>query len=311
MSGIKYQPISLLDERSFIPLMDEEEHAWMSDLGWDYSPIRQILVSFINQKLLPGFGAARENELLGYTYFLVNQSKGIIGAIYASKASPLQEIVENLISLTISALKNDKQIKRVESQIMPFNGVNLTDCFIPHGFQHYRRHYLNLNLGDYRPARLQTVEKLAPWNSTHLRQAAEMTAISYRDQTDAVMCEDYRTLAGCESYLRSLVENPGCGVFMPETSFMCLDEHQSLCGFVMGCQISKGVGMIPQIAVHPSFQGRGVGNALVQRSFERYRQLGFHTVTLTVTEQNWRAAAWYQRLGFKTLKEFGAYIWER
>jgi ribosomal protein S18 acetylase RimI-like enzyme len=311
MSKINYLPISLLNQPPFHSLMDEEEQAWMTDLFWDYSPIRQILISFIRQKLLPGYGAANESGLLGYTYFLVNQAKGIIGAIYAAKTSPSQAIIEKLLSLTIASLKDNPQIKRVEAQIMPFHGVNLTPTFNQYGFSFYPRYYLDLDLISFKPVQCNPAEKLSPWNSANLGLAAEMTMTSYQDQMDALICEDYRTTAGCESYLRSLVENPGCGVFMPDTSFMYLDEKKSPCAFIIGCRISNGVGMIPQIAVHPSFQGRGLGNALIQHSFERFKSLGFHTITLTVTKQNRRAFAWYQRLGFKIRKEFGAYVWER
>ncbi len=311
MAEIRYRPVSLLDPASFHTLMDEEEEAWMSDLGWDYSPIRQILVSFIKQKLLPGYGAVNEKELLGYTYFMVHQTKGIIGAIYANKKGPRQEVVENLLSLCISSLKENQQIKRVEAQILPFHGVNITEVFVRNAFQYYPRYYLDLKLAGRNRTKSIAEGNLAPWNSANLRLAAEMTATSYRGQSDAIICEDYRSASGCESYLRSLVENPGCGIFMPETSFMFLDARQFPCGYVIGCRISNGVGMIPQIAVHPSFQGQGVGNALVQRSFEQYEALGFHTVTLTVTKENRRAFEWYRRLGFGIRKEFGAYIWER
>jgi ribosomal protein S18 acetylase RimI-like enzyme len=311
MSELKYLPISFLEHNSFFSLMDEEEKAWLTDLGWDYSAIRQILVSFIRQKLLPGYAATSKKELLGYTYFLVNQAKGIIGAIYAARLGPVQEVVENLISLAISSLTDNPQVKRVEAQIMPFNGVDFTEIFTRHEFHHYSRCYLDLNLNDFRLVGHNPEEKITPWDSARLRLAAEMTSMSYNNQTDALICEDYRTVAGCESYIRSLVENPGCGIFMPEASYMCMDEWQHPCGFIIGCRISNGVGMIPQIAVHPGYQGRGVGNALIQRSFEQYKALGFHTVSLTATMDNRRAFNWYQRLGFKIRKEFGAYVWER
>ncbi len=311
MSELKYLPISFLDQASFLSLMNEEEAAWLSDLGWDYSAIRQILVSFIRKKLLPGYAATNEKELLGYTYFLVNQAKGIIGSIFAAKLSPVQKIANNLLSLTISSLRDNPQITRVEAQIMPFSGADLSVIFAQHDFIHYPRFYLDLSLSEFRAAECDPGEKITAWDSTHLHLTAEMTSMSYSNQTDALICEDYRTVAGCESYLRSLVDNPGCGVFMPETSFMCLDARQTPCGFIIGCRISKGVGMIPQIAVHPDYQGRGVGNALVQRSFEQFKVLGFHTVCLTATGDNRRAFEWYQRLGFKIRKAFGAYVWER
>jgi ribosomal protein S18 acetylase RimI-like enzyme len=313
MPDIKYLPISYLDVNLILPLMEEEEKVWMSDLEWDYSPIRQILISYMRQKLLPGYVAvAGEKEPIGYTYFLVNQSKGIIGSLYVSKMSHSQEAVEELLSLAIACLKDSQSIKRVEAQIMPFHNLNLTATFTQHGFSYYPRYYLDLEL-DTSPKKIASpsLEKMIPWDSAYLERAAEMAMMSYCNQTDAELCEDYQTQAGCESYLRSLVENPGCGIFMPEASFMALDAQNAPCGFVICCRISDGAGIIPQIAVHPSYQGRNLGNALMVRSFEQLRTMGFRTVSLTVTKKNRRAFDWYQRLGFKIRKEFGAYVWNR
>jgi ribosomal protein S18 acetylase RimI-like enzyme len=285
----------------------------MSDLRWDYSPVQQILLTFIKRKLLPGYIAvAGDKEPIGYTYFLVNQAKGIIGAIFVSKTDHSQETTEELLSLAIACLKDSQNIKRVEAQIMPFYNINLTATFTQHGFGYYPRYYLNLDLNPpQKEIQFPSEEQIIPWDSAYLERAAEMTQMSYHNQTDAEICEDYRTKAGCESYLRSLVENPGCGIFMPEASFMALDAQNAPCGLVICCRISDGAGMIPQIAVHPSYQGRSLGNSLMSRCFKRLRTMGFQTVSLTVTKKNRRALDWYQRLGFKIRKEFGAYVWER
>jgi ribosomal protein S18 acetylase RimI-like enzyme len=292
--------------------MDEEEKVWMSDLGWDYSPIRQILASFIKQKLLPGYVAVADGEAIGYTYFLVNQTKGIIGALYVNKAAHAQEAVEELLSLTISCLKDSQSIKRVEAQIMPFHEVNLTAPFTRYGFSCTSRYYLELDLGNHRrKTELPSAIRIIPWDSSCLERLAEMTQLSYREQTDSEICEDYRTRTGCESYLRSLVENPGCGVFMPEASFIGLDWQGDPAGFLICCRISNGAAIIPQIAVHPSSQGQRLGNILMNCTFGQIKALGFRTVSLTVTKKNRRAFEWYQRLGFKIRKEFGAYVWER
>jgi ribosomal protein S18 acetylase RimI-like enzyme len=312
MSVLKYVPISYLDETLLRPLMEEEQGVWMSDLDWDYSPIRQILVSFIKQKLLPGFVAIADNEPIGYTYFLVNQSKGIIGAVYASKTIHSQEAVQELLSLTASCLRDSQNIKRVEAQIMPFNNLNLTAAFTQHGFNHSSRYYLELDLSNHRKkVELPSSLRIAPWDSAYLERTAEMTFLSYQNQPDAEICEDYRTQTGCESYLRSLVENPGCGIFMPETSFIALDWEGAPCGFIICCRISGGAAIIPQIAVHPSHQGKRLGNIFMNRTFAQLKSMGFRTISLTVTKKNRRAFDWYQRLGFKLRKEFGAYVWER
>jgi ribosomal protein S18 acetylase RimI-like enzyme len=312
MPELKYLPISHLEDPHLLPLMEEEEKVWMSDLGWDYSPIRKILLSFIRQKLLPGYVALSDKNAVGYVYFLVNQAKGIIGALYTTKSGDSQEVVEELLTLTIACLKDSPNIKRVEAQIMPFHNLNLTATFTKFGFSYYPRYYLDLVLEAAKGrAGIPSVDRIIRWDSNYIERAAEMTLLSYRNQTDSEICEDYRTKAGCESYLRSLVENPGCGVFMPEASFMGLDSEGSPCGFLICCCISNGTAMIPQIAVHPSHQGRGLGNTLICHALEQLQAMDFNSVSLTVTKKNRRAFDWYQRLGFKVRKEFGAYVWER
>ena len=312
MPDLKYFPINHSDEAFLFPLMEEEERIWMSDLGWDYSPIRQILASFVKQKQLPGYVALNPQRAIGYTYFLINQAKGIIGTLYASDTNQSQEAVEQLLSLTISCLKNSQGIQRIESQIMPFHNRGISSTFTQHGFNYYPRYYLDLSL-DTMPKNsdLYSEEKIVPWSLDYLERAAEMTVISYRNQTDAEICEDYRTKSGCEGYVRSLVENPACGIFMPKASFISLDKQGSSCGFIICSRISTQVAMIPQIAVHPSYQGRGLGNSLIHRSLKELKASGFHTVSLMVTEKNRRAFDWYRRLGFKIRKEFGAYVWQR
>jgi len=312
MSTLKYLPISYLDEASILPLMAEEEKVWFSDLGWDYSAVRQILVSFIRQKLLPGYVAVADNAPIAYTYFLVNQSKGIVGALFALKHAQAQDAADELLSLTASCLKETQSIRRVEAQLMPFNGLNLTPAFVKHGFSHTERYYLELDLSNHRKkVELPASIKIVPWDSSLLERAADMTLLSYQDQADAEICEDYRTQTGCESYLRSLVENPGCGFFMPEASFIALDWEGAPCGFIICCRIAGSAAIIPQIAVHPSHQGKRLGNIFMNRTFAQLKSIGFRTVSLTVTKKNSRALNWYQRLGFKIHKEFGAYVWER
>jgi ribosomal protein S18 acetylase RimI-like enzyme len=313
MPDFKYLPIKHLDAVHLIPLMEEEEKEWLSDLGWDYAPIRNILVSFVKQKLLPGYVAViNEKNAVGYTYFLVNQTKGIIGALYVSKMNNGQAVTKELLSNTIACLKDYSTINRIEAQIMPFNNMDLTDTFTQNNFHHYPRYYMDLDLNAYdRQEDSSLQEKILPWNSAYLERAGEMTFLSYQNQIDAEICEDYCSPTGCTGYLRSLVENPGCGIFMPETSFMALDSQGDPCGYVICCRISNGNGMIPQIAIHPSHQGIGLGNALMFRCLQRLRNMGFHSLSLTVTQQNQRAFDWYQHLGFRIRKSFGGYVWQR
>ena len=312
MADLRYIPISYLDSIFLASLMKEEAQTWLCDLGWDYSPVQQILISFMNQKLLPGYAAVQEQEAVGYTYFLMHRRKGIIGSIYVREMEFSQEITDELLSLTISGLKDTPRIKRVEAQIMPFHNLDISRVFFQNGFRHFPRRYLNLNLNAFSGQTLSTsTQRIMPWEFRDIESAAKIVAASYKNQPDAEICADYRTVSGCENYLRNVVNNPGCGVFMPETSFMALDQKDNPCGLIIGCRISDGIGMIPQIAVHPSCQGKSLGNTLMMRSLEKYKLMGFYRISLAVTPGNRRAFEWYLRLGFKLRKQFGAYLWER
>jgi ribosomal protein S18 acetylase RimI-like enzyme len=284
----------------------------MSDLSWDYSPIQRILVSFLSQKLLPGYVAVADGEAVAYSYFLVHQEKGTLGTIYASGTKCHTQAVEEIISLSVSSLKDTPGISRIEAQILPFNDWNFTPAFARHGFSCHPRYYMELHLTQHPPReQIRPSPAVAPWDPASLAQAAETVSLSYRNQPDAVISQDYRTREGCENYLRSLVDNPGCGIFMPEASFMALDDRGGLCGLVISCRISAAAGMIPQIAVAPDSQGRGLGNALIRSAFDSMKFASIQTASLTVTGGNRRAFEWYRRLGFQIRKEFGAYVWQK
>ncbi len=312
MPNLKLIPIGQADMRSLSTLMDEEERAWFSELAWDYAPVREILSSFMSQNLLPGFLALRGANAVGYGYFLMHHHKGIVGTVFAPASDVQQEVADELLTQMIRTLKDREVISRIEAQILPFHNLDLTPGFARHDFRCYPRYFLELDLlVPLRHKEVSSPEKIVPWDPGHIYGAAEVAWRSYRDQADAEICEDYCSIPGCEGYLRSLVENPGCGVFLPGASFTGLDNRGIPCGVILCSRTSAFAGMVPQVAILPSHQGRGLGNSLMHQALTRLKALGMRTVSLTVTKQNERACEWYRRIGFKTRKEFAAYVWMR
>ena len=309
MSHVKLEPLSQAEMRLMATLMDEEQQAWLRELDWDYAPIRRILGSFLKQRLLPGFVLTNGASILGYSYFLISQFKGVIGALYASPAQA-QQAAESILVRTIESLKAIRNVRRIEAQIIPLNGLKLDPIFAAHGFQSFLRHYLELDLAAHEREEPKHSRVIVPWHSSHLLPAAGVACRSYRKGIDALICADYGSETSCAAYLRSVVDNPGCGVFLPESSFVGLDSHDSPCGFILTSRISGAAAMIPQIAIHPAHQGRGLGNALIRRALSSLQSAGFRSVRLTVTERNRRAFEWYQRLGFKMRRDFSAYLWQ-
>jgi len=315
-NDIQYVPLNHLDKSAMLPIMKEEARMWRTDFGWDYSTIQQILLSLIQKKMLPGYAALIDGTWpVGYIYFLAGRTKGSIGALYTTSTTPpdkAREIDDGLVELTVACLQNSSDIRRVETQVFPFHGRNYERIFNKYGFNHYPRRYLVRNI-DATVAEKEPVAttKIIPWDSALIGRAAAMTTASYRNHPDYEILDDYRTQSNCENYLRGLVTNPGCGVFLPDASFMCLDERENPRGYVICSRLSNERAQIPQITTHPAWQGRGLGDALMSRCLRQLHAMNFNSLSLVVTEENARAGEWYRRMGFHPHRKFGAFIWNR
>ena len=65
-----------------------------------------------------------------------------------------------------------------------------------------------------------------------------------------------------------------------------------------GVWIVVDEGYITQIAVHPDYRGRGIGEAVVAAMLEEAESRGAASQTLEVRESNLKAQALYRKLGF-------------
>lgn len=63
-------------------------------------------------------------------------------------------------------------------------------------------------------------------------------------------------------------------------------------------RVTEGAGTLWQLAVHPALQSCGIGTALVRASEQRIRDRGLRWAELGVEEENPRARALYERLGY-------------
>ena len=57
-------------------------------------------------------------------------------------------------------------------------------------------------------------------------------------------------------------------------------------------------------------RGTGIGHALLRQSLINLREAGCRSASLTVTAANEDAVALYERVGFRTVRRFPAYVWE-
>jgi len=82
--------------------------------------------------------------------------------------------------------------------------------------------------------------------------------------------------------------------------FLVCELGEKVVGTVRG-DYDGSRAIIHQISVHPEYQRRGVGTALVREIVKRFQQRGAPTVSATVTDESLQ---FWQRVGFKRTKAF-------
>ena len=64
------------------PLLDDETRAWASLLSWDYHGSAEMILRYVDAKILPGYAAIERGRIFGYSFFVYEGSKGVVGDLF-------------------------------------------------------------------------------------------------------------------------------------------------------------------------------------------------------------------------------------
>ncbi|MGH9492654.1 MAG: GNAT family N-acetyltransferase, partial [Terriglobales bacterium] len=199
--------MEILDLRHFRsadlrPLLEEESALWSEQLDWDYGPSAEMILRYLDARILPGYAAVEEGSLAGYAFFVYEGSKGIIGDLFVRAhgeppaANGAQSLGERLLSHVIETLQNSPGIHRIEAQLLPHPAGSLARPFTQEGFARHPRLFMNLGLagvrhrgGLERPA-AEEIE-VRPWADADFHAAAAVITAAYRDHMDADINDQY------------------------------------------------------------------------------------------------------------------------
>jgi len=81
--------------------------------------------------------------------------------------------------------------------------------------------------------------------------------------------------------------------------FVCQLEEQVVGYITTRVDHESKIGWIPNTAVLPAFQGRGIGKALMQTALEFFRQQGMECAKIETLEQNEIGSQFYPGMGFQ------------
>ena len=308
--------IRQFEARAFQPLLQEESRVWLENLRWDYAASSEIISSCLDEKRLSGYALVGQTGIRGYSFFFYEGDKGLIGNLFVQSADDSgAQSTHSLLSHVLETILATPGIRRVETQLPHYPFEELEGIFRKWGFEAYKRRFMAVPLlpwaGDEAPP-VPAGFNLVPWERKHDRQAAELLFATYRNHTDGLINDQYCSPAGAERLIENIVQHRGSGEHLPQGSQVAIHlSSGKLAGILALTSVRPKTAHIPQVAIAREFQGCGLGSAMIKASFHALLARKFEEVTLTVTESNSGAVRLYERMGFRTFRTFGAFVWEQ
>src|SRR4051794_28244011 len=306
--------LEILDLRHFSSvdlrsLLEDETHVWSRLLSWDYSGSADMILRYVDAKILPGYAAVDRGRVFGYSFFVYEGSKGVIGDLYVTNGTRLpdaRQVEIRLLTHVIETLQQSPGIHRVEAQLLAHDANVVSRPFLETGFQRHPRLFMVLPFGKSAPrAAIHADVEIRPWAEADYQPSAAVITASYRGHVDAQINDQYHTLSGSLRFLNNIVRFPGCGVFDAESSFVALDRKaRAMVGLILCSRVRADVGHVTQICVLPEYRGRRIGELLLAATEVNLRKRNFSALSLTVTEANSKAVALYRRLNFDSKRIF-------
>jgi len=309
---MEIRPLCQFRSQELRKLFDQEREVWQHQLYWDYSEPQRVISAMVDAGTLPGFVAMQDSVPVAYTFYVEVSRKGLLGGCFASELAAPEGAEDQLLEESLAALTRNAAPQRIESQFINFREWPIVRFFAGKGFSQFDRCFMVRDCQIDHLQRHLVAAEVKQLSLSDLDDMAKLTVDTYASVIDRRVTYHYQSLAECLEFLSNLVFRPGCGTFLPEGSYSARDARTNeLMGYVLTSRISPQDGHIPQIAVAPAHQGKGLGAELLGRAVRYLGLNGYQRVSLTVTESNLAALMLYQRFGFSVHFRFPAFVWQR
>src|SRR5262249_53794285 len=103
-------------------VLEEETEDWRAGLNWDFRPSADLVRRFVQMRALGGYAYmvhdGRLSRVAGYSYFVCEEGKGLIGDLYVLREYRTNEVESTLLNAVLNAMWQTPGIRRIEAQIM-------------------------------------------------------------------------------------------------------------------------------------------------------------------------------------------------
>ena len=318
--------LEILDIRHFSarqlrPILTLQAKAWQQRLRWDYASAADLLLQYLDSRMLPGFVAVDQGRICGFTFCVYEGYKAVVGDAFAVDNGFMTalETTHVLLRQLLSLLHHSPEVSRMESQLLLYNSGQLGIPFESARFATHRRLFMQIDLQALMASKSSMLETALPaslelqqWTASDYHPAAEFIRSSYVGHIDAQINDQYRSLQGSLRFLHNIVHFPGCGTFDAKSSWILRDRKSgSLVGLVLCSQVRYDTAHITQLCISNAYRGGKLGTFLLKHAMRKLARGGFDSVTLTVTEANRPAVNLYLGLQFTTVHSFDAHVFSR
>jgi ribosomal protein S18 acetylase RimI-like enzyme len=320
-AGVLQSPLEMVQlgeiaGRQLDPLLLDETVEWERELDWDFARSAELVRHFTDNRALAGAALLDRGEVIGYGYAVIEENKALIGDIYVRPYWRTESAQVRLFGTIIDALIEMPGLRRMESQLMmlePSIGAAVGRGRPAHrAIETCERILMSLDGPALVPVNANPRFRIESWGEQHQELAATVIAMSYGNHVDSRINEQYRTVSGARRFLTNIVQYPGCGTFFAGGSMVAFDVQSGwVTGVVLTSFVGPETGHITQLGVIPQAQGQGLGRELLVRAMDALYKNGAKRVSLTVTAANVAAVELYRQVGFREVRRFLAYMWER
>jgi [ribosomal protein S18]-alanine N-acetyltransferase len=292
-----------------------ETAQWRDHLLWDVSGAVSAFQRALERGAVQGKAIRSGSATLGYSYFIVEGDRGVLTGLSVSPEAWGTDVGPMLVRATVRALAG-RRVSRIETQFVSFDAAWLVPYFEAEGFRTHWREFRRLSLSRPRstvpsPSSIGSLSSHS-WRAWNLAEAAQVMQSAHQDGVDAEMNELYRTSEGCRLLLTNVLRHRGCGTSMAEASLVARQARTDRAvGFAVVTETSKRQAHLAQLAVAPSFQGKGVGRYLLAQVVDRLLQSKFDSLSLMVSRGNENALRLYRSFGFHPIVRFPVFSRER
>ena len=304
-------PLKSLRAEDLDAVLEEEALQWRSLLRWDFAASAELVRRFLKIHALAGYALITDGRVAGYSYYVCEDRKGLIGDLFLSREYAATQNEDHLLGAVLNDLVCTPHLQRIEAQLMLLHGPFERPMPLGAFSQVFPRIFMLADLSEalgLPPS--NSAIRILPWDERRQDEAAQLIASAYQGHVDSQINDQYRSFAGAKRFLTNIVQYPGCGRFFHGGSFMAEDSSGRISGLILSSHVADDVGHVTQVCVSPEMKGRGVGYELMRSAMTAMVNDGCERASLTVTASNTGAIQLYQRLGYRSTRRFAAYVWD-